>query len=172
MLDLLRQLVLSQLEASVCMLDECIRKCPAQHWDSPIGKYPFWHVAYHTLCFIDVYLSPSDEAWQPRQGGPGGGLHPLGRVELEEEYPSRRFEQCELLEYSALCRQKARDVLTSETRETLEGPSGFPWLAFSRAEAHVYNIRHIQHHAGQLSAFLRRQGVETHWVKSGWRENV
>ena len=42
----------------------------------------------------------------------------------------------------------------------LAGPSGFHWLKFSRLELHVYNIRHLQHHVGQLNAALRRHQAE------------
>jgi uncharacterized damage-inducible protein DinB len=60
--------------------------------------------------------------------------------------------------------------MAAETHKTLEGPSEFPWLPMSRAELHLYNIRHIQHHTGQLGAFLRRNGVDAgRWVKRGWR---
>ena len=41
----------SQLAASLTMLHACIKACPANNWESPIAKYPFWHVAYHALCF-------------------------------------------------------------------------------------------------------------------------
>lgn len=173
-----------QMEAALAMLADCVRVCPGEHWDLPIAKYPFWQVAYHALCFVDCYLSPSNEAFHAelaeraasRAGGRGGkagglDLHPAGINELEDEYPSRRFERGELLAYVDLCRGKIGRVLGEEGGDALEGASGFSWLAFTRAELHMYNIRHVQHHAGQLGAALRRVGVEPgRWVKSGWRE--
>jgi len=45
------------------------------------------------------------------------------------------------------------------------------WLPFPRVEVHIYNVRHIQHHAAQLILRLRRdhkQGIP--WFKSGWPE--
>jgi len=168
MLEHVRKILEGQFEAGLCMLDECIRRCPPEQWDGRIAKYPFWHVAYHTLCFVDVYLSRRDEEWKPQVGE--GGMHPLGRTELDEEYPSRSFEQQELLDYLAFCRRKLGDALGTETNESLQGGSGFAHLPISRMELHVYNIRHIQHHTGQLSAFVRKAGVNTRWVKTGWRE--
>jgi hypothetical protein len=169
-MSLLRSVLWSQMEASLRMMQECIEKCPADHWSGEpprtIAKYPFWMVTYHTLCFVDVYLSPGDEVWQPRPD-----LHPLGRAELENEYPSRMFSRAELLAYAAICRELAGRVLGdhehAESDQTLAGPSGFKRLPFSRAELHIYNIRHIQHHTGQLSAYLRRNGVDTRWVGRG-----
>ncbi len=113
-----------------------------EHWDGIIAKYAFWHVAYHALCFVDLYLSPNEESFQLRD------LHPLGWKELNDEYPSRRFEQREIAEYVAICRQKAIEAPASETRKSLEGKSGFSFRTFSRGELHIYNIRHIQHHTG------------------------
>jgi uncharacterized damage-inducible protein DinB len=54
-----------------------------------------------------------------------------------------------------------------ETAATLRGPAGFEWLSFTRSELPLYNLRHVQHHTGQLSAFLRRAKVKTHWQKAG-----
>ena len=59
------------------------------------------------------------------------------------------------LAYADFCLDKARRVIASETTETLSAPTGFE-RGFSRAQMHVYNIRHVQHHVGQLSAHARR----------------
>jgi hypothetical protein len=170
MIDVVTKSLTRQFEAALSMLDECLRLCPDDHWDSPIAKYPFWHVAYHTLCYVDVYLSPDNDAWQPLTDvGGSGGLHPKGREELEAEYPSRRFERDELREYLTICRKKLHDIMAAETVATLEGPSGFSHLPFSRMELHFYNLRHIHHHTGQLGAFLRKVGASPGWTKTGWR---
>src|SRR5690242_9622075 len=101
--------VRGQFEAALAMLNDCIVKCPDGQWDGLIAKYPFWMAAYHTLCFVDCYLSPTNEAFaeeltgRAARGGEGSGLHPLGLKELEEEYPSRRFERGELIQYVELC---------------------------------------------------------------------
>ena len=144
-------------------------RCPQEYWDGKIAKYTFWQVAYHTLFFVDLYLSRNEASFQLRE------FHPQRRVEFTDGYPSRRFDKRELTEYVALCRQKGVETLAFETPESLEGESGFRWLQFSRGEAHLYNIRHIQHHTGQMSAFLRRvdealqdpQAVR--WISTGWR---
>ena len=51
--------------------------------------------------------------------------------------------------------QGAADMLAGETAETLGAPCGLARRDFSRAELHVVNIRHIQHHAAQLILPLR-----------------
>lgn len=158
--DLFRDAVASQGLAALTMLQECLTACPDEHWDAIIGKYPFWMVAYHTLCFADCYCARSNEQWKPSRR-----FHPKGRTELEEEYPSRRFERSELLAYVRACRRILSKALAAESKSSLAGPSGFSWLKMPRAEVYLYNLRHVQHHTGQLSAFLRRVNVPTKWAK-------
>jgi hypothetical protein len=165
MLDLVKQSLLHQFEAALRMLDDCLEQCPPAQWDGVVAKYPFWQVAYHALCFVDYYLSPGESAFQLRPD-----LHPAGWRELNDEYPSRPFTRDELRGYVTLCREKAHAALAAETEQTLAAPCAFPRKAFSRLEIHVYNVRHLQHHTGQLSAFLRRvdPSIDVRWVRSGW----
>ncbi|MHB8731721.1 MAG: DinB family protein [bacterium] len=169
MIAYVRTILTGQFEASLAMLDGCIRECPERYWDGRIARYPFWQIAYHALCFVDLYLSPSKSAFQPR------GIHPGALRDTFEEAAGRRFDRRELTAYLENCRQKALDVLRAETPESLQQPSGFSWLPMSRGELHVYNIRHVQHHVGQLSAYLRRvepawQDLKVRrWVKTGRR---
>jgi len=165
----LRGILHGQYEAALCMLGEAISGCPDEHWDGVIGKYPFWQVAYHTLCYADLYLTPNEKDFVPRT------IHPAGWKEFDDEYPSRRFTRDELTAYVAICREKAADTFAGQTQQSLEGPSGFARRTFSRGELHIYNIRHIQHHTGQLGAFLRRIDPANQelsvlrWLGSGWR---
>lgn len=166
MIDHVKQILARQFEAALCMFSDCVEKCPAAQWDAPIAKYPFWQVAYHTLCFVDLYLSPDEATFEPRPA-----FHPAGLRELDNEYPSRRFQRDEIRAYLAICRSKARERFTAETVESLQGPSGFPGRPATRGELHLYNLRHLQHHIGQLAAALRRAdpSIDPRWVGSGWR---
>ena len=172
MISYVRTILAGQFEASLAMLDQCVRRCPEAHWDGKVARYPFWEIAYHTLHFADLYLSPGEEAFQPRDFPPAG-LAALDDI-FEQEFPSLHLDKPELLAYAAVCRRKATETLAAETVESLQRASGFSWLPFTRGELHIYNIRHIQHHGGQLSAYLRRvdatlQGRNAlRWVKTGW----
>ena len=167
------ELIASQFHAALSMLAECVEKCPPEHWDAKppyvVGEQPFWMVAYHTLCFVDCYMAANNERFEAEIGQRKPGFHPAGMKELSEEFPSRRFERDEIRPYVEFCRDRVRSVLEGETEPTLAGASGFSWLDISRGELHLYNLRHLTHHTGQLTAFLRRVGVETKWVKAGWR---
>lgn len=174
-----RSVLLSQFEASLAMLDECIRMCPDEHWDTLIAKYPFWQVAYHTLCFVECYLAPSNEVFAKRvedrvvahtRDANEPDFQPCGVKELEDEYPSRRFSRDELLVYLAFCLAQLREVLDEHSDEDINGPSGFSWLSMTRMETHIYNMRHVQHHTGQLGVALRRAGVKVGWTKMGFAQ--
>ena len=168
MLELYRQVIVSQFEAALAMLNQCVVECPPEHWERKIANGSFRWVAYHTLFFADLYLSPSESAFQLRD------LHRCGGDERGDD-PSPGLPKDEALVYVPLVRQKLRDTLAAETAESLAGPSGFSWRKFSRAEIHLYNLRHVQHHTGQMSAYLRRVAPEIFgqrslpWIGSGWR---
>ena len=74
------------------------------------------------------------------------------------------YEKPFVLSYLQNVRRKAQDTIARESAEVLAGPSGFNWRKCSRAELHVYNIRHIQHHAAQLSLRLRLDADDRHAV--------
>ncbi len=162
---LLKHVILSQFDASLLMLRDCIKRCPDAHWGMPIGKYPFWQVAYHTLCFGEWYLAKDGAKWKPDERPKG--RHPKGMAELRDEYPSRAFSKKELLAYVNDCRKSLAAQVKSETPRSLAGPGGSTWLKVSRAELYVYNLRHIQHHVGQLSAALRRVDERPRWISVG-----
>jgi hypothetical protein len=167
-LDYVKQILAGQFEAALCMLHQCLQHCPAEHWEGKIANGTFRQVAYHTLFFVDFYLSPSEEAFTLRE------LHAQGGDERLPA-PSVGMPKDETLAYLALCREKLHEALTVETAESLAGPSGFTYRRFSRGELYIYNLRHVQHHTGQLSAFLRRvnPALADHkalpWIGSGWR---
>ena len=166
MIEYVRTSLTGQFEASLCMLNDCIAKCPPQHWEDRIANDTFRQVAYHTVFYVDLYLSPSDAAFCLR------ALHQRGGDERTIDTPSTGLTKDETLDYLTVCRHKALETLALETPESLRRESGFSWLPFSRGELHLYNIRHVQHHTGQLSVFLRRivKDDERWWIRTGWRE--
>ena len=149
MIEYVRQILSSQFEASLSMVHQCVKACRPEHWEGKIANDTFRQVAYHTLFCTDMYLSISEDKFQPRD------FHRIGGDERAPTI-SPGLSQEETLAYAILCRQKVGESLAIESIESLKGPSGFSWRQISRGELHIYNIRHIQHHAGQFSAYLRR----------------
>jgi hypothetical protein len=174
MLDTVKALFVHQYEAALSMLKACVDGCPDAAWNAPVANHRFSQVVFHTLYFTDLYLGRDDEASFRRQPfhlqlAPLFADLPANREPFEDP-PPRSYERASLLTYLGFCRRKVIEVVATETEETLSAPDDFG-RDFSRAELHVYNIRHIHHHAAQLSLRLRLDsgnGVE--WVGSGWRE--
>ncbi len=168
-MDTLRTLLRNQFEAALSTLGLCIEGCPRTDWDAPVVNEPVCRVVFHTLFFTDLYLSP-DEASFREQCFHRDNADLFGDYEqLQWCEPTSLYDRAPLQEYLAFCRNKVVAVLDAETDESLAGPSGFPRREFTRAELHVYSIRHIQHHAAQLSMRLRlSHQIDIPWVGSGW----
>jgi hypothetical protein len=162
MLDLVKKSFANQYEAALCMLHQCIRQCPPEHYDGRIANDTFRQITYHTLFWTDYYASANENAFVRRE------VHTRGGDEFLPT-PSLGLLKDDALEYLATCRLKVAEAIAAETAESLEGPSGFSRMAFSRMELYVHSLRHVQHHTAQLSAYLRRLGLGADWVFSGWK---
>ncbi len=91
--------------------------------------------------------------------------------ELEDREQLLLYEKPFVLSYVQNVRRKALEIIGRESADVLAGPSGFRRRKCSRAELHVYNIRHIQHHAAQLSLRLRLDtDMDIPWVGHAWIE--
>jgi hypothetical protein len=167
MIDHIRQILTGQYHASLAMLNQCIAACEEKNWEGMIANGSFRYVAYHTLFFTDYYLTPRESDFQLRD------LHARGGDEREDQL-SPGLSKADTLAYVRICRDKVGESISRETPESLQALCGFEWRKFSRGELHLYNIRHIQHHAGQMSAYLRRVQPEMGlkslpWIGTGWR---
>jgi len=164
-----KQLIASQFEASLGTLGLCAAKCPDDLWNSPVAKYPFCQTAFHTLFFADYYLGSDPESHR-RQEFHLANPQLFGDYEqLQEREPVSLYSRQQIEAYLKFCRGKAVATLAAETEQDLCAPARFPRRNFSRAELHVYNIRHIQHHAAQLILRLRLEtDVDIPWVGAGW----
>ena len=173
MLDTLKELLGHQYEASLSMLNLSVVRCPDASWDQPVAKWKFCQAAFHVVFFADVYLQSSDDV----EAFKGQAFHVEHREafrdyeEMEDRPQVLLYDKPFVLSYLQQVRRKAQETIARESAEALAGPSGFRRRKCSRAELHVYNIRHIQHHAAQLSLRLRLDGeVDVPWVGHGWKE--
>src|SRR5574341_1579603 len=171
MLDAYRTLITRQYEAALSMLKACVDRCPETVWNSKGANYKFCQLVFHTLIFTDLYLGHEDEEAFRRQ--PYHLQHQdvfADYEEFEDQLPVRLYDKPAILAYLEHCRNKVSEVMPAETEDSLNTPA-ITRPSLSRAELHVYNIRHIQHHTGQLSLRLRVDANEDmRWVSSGWRE--
>ena len=171
MLDEFKQLIARQYEAAFCTLRACVVRCPQENWNAPVARYPFSQVVVHTLIFADLYLSRDEEEMRAQLYHQENSQFFGEYEQLQDREPTEVYERAAVQSYLDFCRDKSQNVALAETNESLLKPCGFPGKDFSRAELHVCNIRHIQHHSAQLTLRLRLDSkVDAPWVSSGWRD--
>jgi hypothetical protein len=162
-----RTSILQQFGAAIDMLDNAVTACPDDLWHVRLWRdgqqesdfSQFWYVVYHTLFWLDLYLSGSVQGFMPPA--------PFGLEELDPTglRPERAYTKDELNVYLAHGREKARAAIQALTDEKAHQRCSFSWGEVSYAELMLYNMRHVQEHAAQLSLILgQKAGLPSRWV--------
>ena len=149
-MDNWKTIIWQQLGAAVESLENAIKACPEKVWGDKPGSHEFWYITYHTLFFLDYYMSGTDEGFAPPEPFTLSELDPSGLL------PERVYTKDELLKYLEHGRNKSRKVIDVLTEETAHKPCGFK-KDLTVAELYLYTMRHVQHHAAQLNLLLRQQ---------------
>ena len=149
-MDNWKTIIWQQLGAAVESLENAIKACPEKVWGDKAGSHEFWYITYHTLFFLDYYMSCTDEGFAPPEPFTLSELDPSGLL------PERVYTKDELLKYLEHGRNKSRKVIDVLTEETAHKPCGFK-KDLTVAELYLYTMRHVQHHAAQLNLLLRQQ---------------
>ena len=155
----LNAIIWGQLGAAIDMMEDAIRACPDTVWSDNTKRpeWPsndvvgFWYLAFHTLFFLDYYLSDSPDGFAPPPPFTLDEMDPAGLL------PEHPYTKTELLNYLDHCRSKARNALQNLTEESASKPCGFERRNFTRAELLIYTMRHVQHHTAQMNLILRRE---------------
>jgi len=156
----------SQFEAAIEMLGSALRDCPDDLWQEDLwtdqsmpGFAQFWYVAYHTLFWLDLYLSGSRDGFVPPAPFTLDELDPAGVL------PPRVYTREELSTYLAHSAEKCRMTFKHMTDDQAQRPHqiGTRGHTMSFAELLLYNMGHVREHAAQLSMFLgqRRASAAT-----------
>jgi uncharacterized damage-inducible protein DinB len=156
-----------QFGAAIDTLENALLACPASLWNEPLwggSSAPpvpvefseFWNISYHTLFWLDLYLSGSLD-----------GFVPPAPFTLQD--PDRTYTKDELQVYLRHTRAKCRSTLAALTPETASQICEFPWVpgrTFTFAELLLYTMRHVQEHSAQLHLFLGQHGhaAATSWI--------
>jgi hypothetical protein len=141
-----------QFGAAVDMLENAMRACPDSVWDDtslPVAQR-FWYLAFHTLFWLDFYLSDNEVGFAPPAPFTLGERDPAG------VYPDRTYTKSELFAYLAHGREKLRAIATLSEARAAER-CGIQRRELSVFGLHLYNMRHVQHHAAQLNLILRQR---------------
>jgi uncharacterized damage-inducible protein DinB len=148
-----KDLLWSQLGAAIDMLDNAIVACPEEIWSDRSRQPEFWYLVYHTLFFLDLYLSGTLEGFAPPAPFNLDELDPAGVL------PERPYTKDEMRAYLQHGRRKTRATMDTLTDEKARQRCEFDWLPEPKpsfAELILYSLRHVQHHTAQLNLILRQ----------------
>lgn len=159
--------IVSQYLAALGMLRESIASMPHELWNDPAYENRTWRIAYHVLFYTHLYLSSSQRAFVPweraiadaevagRRGHPPFDVPVIGGLNAIDE----------ILEYQGIVESMVPNAVAALP---FDAPSGFEWIPLTRFELHLYNIRHVQHHAAQLIERRRATGAPgVDWIGRG-----
>jgi hypothetical protein len=135
-----------QFGAALDMLSESITTCPELIWET---DKRFSKIVYHSLFFLDYYLTKEPIGFtQPEH---------FTYSEFEEEPELVIFTKKELQVYLGNCKTKAENFIFSleESEMKKRWINESKSMDFSMLEILLYNLRHVQHHVGQLNLLLR-----------------
>lgn len=160
-----KTIIWDQFGAAINTLEDDLNACPDELWRERLYDEPrlpgiteFWYIAYHTLFWLDYYLSDSFKGFAPPAPFTMSEFDPAGQL------PERVFTKAELQAYLEHSRSKCRARLEALTDEQLMRiiPE---WPKMTVAGSMFYNMRHVQDHAAQLSLFLAQKvGSGPGWV--------
>ncbi len=155
-----KTIIWQQFGAAIDMLENAMVACPDNLWGDRSQRPEFWYVVFHTLFFLDLYLSDSDKGFTPP------APFTLDELDTDGLLPERVYTKEELQSYLEHGREKCRSTIEALLDEKARQRCGFDWLDISVAETLLYNMRHVQHHAGQLSLILRQKTDSApRWVR-------
>ena len=169
---LTRDMLWRQFGAAIDMLGDALRNCPDALWEKMLwddepgqwvakGFSRFWYIGYHTLFWLDLYLTGAEEGFTPPA--------PFDLVEMRDnETLPRTYTRDELLGYLGLCRQRCQDTLLNLTTEQAERPCSFAWGTVAFAAMMLYTLRHVQEHAAHLNMAIGQHGT----YHQAWKANA
>ncbi|MBL8134068.1 MAG: DinB family protein [Anaerolineae bacterium] len=161
--DNLKTSIWQQFGAAIDYLAAALNACPDTLWTFSMwepGKAPpersqVWYVAYHTLFWLDLYLTGAEEGFLPPA--------PFSLIEQDDEgpIPERPYAKAELLAYLQGCKARCCQTIEALTDETATRRCAFGWGECSFLELLLYNMRHVQEHSAQLNLMLGQNGIAT-----------
>ena len=169
----LKTSIWQQFGASIDYLADTLSACPDQLWLTSLWLTPnakperaqFWYVVYHTLFWLDLYLTGAEEGFLPPA--------PFTLIEQDgdDPLPERVYTKDELQAYLNDCRKKCQATIEALTDETAHRHCRFGWGECSFLELLLYNMRHVHGHASQLNMLLgQKVGPQPDYVTQAKNE--
>lgn len=153
-----REAVWGQIGAAIDSMELAIDACPDELWGDRSRFPEYWYVVYHTLFFLDYYMSESGEGYAPPAPFTLSELDPSGVL------PDRVYSKEEMRRFLEHGRQKARARIAGMTDEKAASRCAFRDL--NELDFLLYQMRHVQHHTAQLNLIIRQvtRSAAPNWV--------
>ena len=160
-----------QFGAAIDMLDNALLACPDSLWQERLWSAPhdppqppfgeFWYVAYHTLYWLDLFLSSVADT---PSGVTPPAPFPVPALDADDDPPEQPYTKDEMLTYLAYTKRKCHSAIDALTSERAGYPYELPGeegqgRPISYLALMMYTMRHVQEHAAQLSLFLGQHGI-------------
>jgi hypothetical protein len=157
-----------QYGAAIDVFEQALVACPDSLWRERLWQVPaddsvppafaeFWYLSYHTLFWLDLYLTGApEEDFAPPAPFVWTEVDPVWVV------PEQPYTKEELHGYLKTLREKCRATLLTLTDERARQPCAYGWgegKPVSYLELQLYTMRHVQEHAAQLSLLLGQHGI-------------
>jgi hypothetical protein len=153
------EIVRRHFEPTLEMLRETVRACPDELWDARDEGAPFWQYAYHTLFWLDFWLTDSPEAFQAPSFHTGDALIETGQT------PSVPFSRAQIDGYLEQVDAKCTAFFEELTLDRLTQEAEFFERMWAVGDRILMQLRHIQHHVGHMNCILKRKtGKAPEWV--------
>ncbi|OGU32387.1 MAG: hypothetical protein A2057_03895 [Ignavibacteria bacterium GWA2_35_9] len=155
-----------QIGAAFKMLENVIENANDTTWTARINNMPFWQICYHVLWFTDFYFHANEATFQT-QSFDMEGIHnywvkPDSQMIENQKHP---ISKNNMKAYCKYVKQKANQFIQSINDTYFTSPSPFEWHGFPKIDLVDYNLRHLQHHVGQLDIAIRReQDIGNPWI--------
>ena len=165
--DFWQKIIWHQFGAAIDMMHNAIEGCPDELWTTPLWDDPtmgnnysqFWYIAYHTLFWLDLYLTGTVDGFSAPPP------YTLDELDAEGLLPERVYSRTELLQYLSHGRNKCKHILASLSEARANELCKFPWGEVRFAELLIDNMRHVQEHSAQLNMFLgQKKSITNRWI--------
>lgn len=146
----------NQYHVGLAMLRQCVRLCPDDLWES--GEHPrsTWRIAYHAAYYTHLYLHASRGSFTPWSEHVNDVSNLWGRPKV---VPAISRES--VLSYIEQINAETDTLVDNMDLDAVS--SGFALYKIPKLEHQFVNLRHLQHHIGQLSELLMARGIEIDW---------
>lgn len=164
MIQTIKEGLWKQFGASIDMAINAISAYPEDRWNT---EKKFFYMSYHVAIFLDYYLTiPAAPLSSPLPFTLSDEIPADG---IDDIVPNRIYSKEEIVAYLLTSRKKCHDLIHHMT----EADFSQQWVevdgnkVMSVFELLLYNMRHVQHHAGQLNMLLRKDtGDAPRWVRA------